>query len=734
MAVKQGPRLGTKLFILTSFILVIIPWFSYLYLAEMEGVLLESQRNAQLLTARGVATLLNGRSDLFDELPINPDGYEQLYAYPLEKPIRIDGNDADWEDILDYNVGFGSSSIAPSPDRALNQFYLVLGEHNGQVYALVQVVDDRIVFRNKSILRLDLSDHIRLTFKDGTGQTHKVVITATEPGVTTAYEVDDRWRYDINGAAENRIPGVLVTTEAGYAVEFRVPLEFLGENRNFGLAVVDVDNEDNRAIESITGTLPSGGIEAFGLVLLKSPEILRIIEGLGYSGANIQVIDVDGRIRAEIGSYEDIGETPIAEPGALGQVARWLEFVVNPFYLLLESSLSNPNSSQEEQIIKQALGGEPRVDYVQSPTDGPVIVAAHPIVDQSSVMGSVVLKQTTDRISEIRREALRTIVNFSLAFFLLFAGIILTFSARLTRRIRKLGNETANVLDARGRLTSSRLKTEIEASDEIGDLARSISGMLSRMHQHNQFLENMPRTLRHEINNPLNTLSTSLHNLADAESAEMRTRYLESAKRGLNRIGLIVQNLADAANLEDALIGEDLELIDLTALIKSYLNNCKVVHPKRNFIYQGSSIAIPVMVSDFRIEQLLDKLIDNALDFAYIDAPIVLSLYQKGRMAEFSITNTGPQIPSEMMDAVFDSMISIRPGNPDNRLHFGMGLHVVRVISEHHGGSVSIQNETQPDGVKVTVRLPMADEPPSPAEPPDPDSSEHHAPRDVINE
>ena len=96
MAVKQGPRLGTKLFILTSFILVIIPWFSYLYLAEMEGVLLESQRNAQLLTARGVATLLNGRSDLFDELPINPDGYEQLYAYPLEKPIRIDGNDADW--------------------------------------------------------------------------------------------------------------------------------------------------------------------------------------------------------------------------------------------------------------------------------------------------------------------------------------------------------------------------------------------------------------------------------------------------------------------------------------------------------------------------------------------------------------------------------------------------------------------------------------------------------------
>ena len=65
-----------------------------------------------------------------------------------------------------------------------------------------------------------------------------------------------------------------------------------------------MDSEENRAINPYRNTA-LGGIEAFGLVLLKSPEILRIIEGLGYSGANIQVIDVDGRIRAEIGSYAD---------------------------------------------------------------------------------------------------------------------------------------------------------------------------------------------------------------------------------------------------------------------------------------------------------------------------------------------------------------------------------------------------------------------------------------------
>ena len=172
-----------------------------------------------------------------------------------------------------------------------------------------------------------------------------------------------------------------------------------------------------------------------------------------------------------------------------------------------------------------------------------------------------------------------------------------------------------------------------------------------------------------------------------------------------------MQNLADAANLEDALIGEDLERIDLTALIQSYLNNLNVVRPETNFIFQGTTSPIYVMVSDFRIEQLLDKLVDNALDFASPDSPIVLSLHQSANAVEFSLTNSGATIPTDMLEAVFDSMISIRPGNPDNRLHFGMGLHVVRVIAEHHGGYVTIENVREPDGVKVSVNLPLVSEP-----------------------
>jgi dedicated sortase system histidine kinase len=706
----KGPKLGTKLFILTSFILVVIPWFSYLYLSEMEEILIDSQANAQLLTAEGISTLLNGRSDLFDELPISPDGYEKLYAHPLEKPIRIDGKNSDWEDVLDFNVGFGQApSLNANDPEALNQFYLVLGEHKGQVYALVQVLDDQMIYRDNDILRLDLSDHIRVTYTDQAGQTQQLVITATEEGITTAYRVDRNWRYALDGEADNRVPGVQLKTENGYALEFRIPLELLGPTRNFGLAVVDVDNDSTRAIESITGTLPSGEREAFGLVLLKTPEVLRIIEGLGYSGANIQVIDSQSRIRAEVGSYHSDDAVPADASSSAGfgltAISAWL---LDPFYTLVERTLSTTRVGQEDNIITAALAGEPTVAYFISPMDGEIIVAAHPIIDEGAILGVVVLKQTTDRILNLRRDALKRIVNFSVISVIIFAGIILLFSARLARRIRRLGNEATGVIDRHGRLTSPRLTSETNSGDELGDLARGISNMLTRLHQHNQFLENMPRTLRHEINNPLNTLSTSLDNLATEQTPEGRQKYLDSARRGLNRIGLIVQNLADAANLEEALIGDDLECIDLKLLLQSYVSNCKMTQPGRAFTLNAPDEPLFAWICDYRIEQLLDKLIDNAVDFSEVGSTICVDLKAVGTDLNLDITNVGPGIPENLLTSIFDSMVTARANNPDNRLHFGIGLYVVRVIADHHQGSVHINNLEDPSGVRVGVTLPSA--------------------------
>ena len=225
----SGPRLATKLFIIMSLTMVVIPWFSYLYLREMEAFLIDSQANAQRLTAEGISTLLNGRTDLFHELPLSPDGYDQLYAHPLDSPVRIDGKDNDWEDILDFDLQFGEE---PEQTEAGTQFYLLLGEHNELVYVLARIIDDQLVFRDSTILRLDVSDHLRLNYTDALDQDRKMVITMPAPGVTTAYDIDDEWRYATQSGADNRVQGFVSETSDGYIAEFRFPLAMLDQPVN----------------------------------------------------------------------------------------------------------------------------------------------------------------------------------------------------------------------------------------------------------------------------------------------------------------------------------------------------------------------------------------------------------------------------------------------------------------------------------------------------------------------
>lgn len=667
-----GLSLRTKLIILMSMALVVFPWFSYQYLSRMEDFLVESQANAQLLTAEGISNLLNGRTDLFDDLPLSPEGYEQLFAHPLEKPVQIDGKDNDWEDILEYQVEFGGFNPQENNPDVSNQFYLVLGEYNDQIFTMLHVNDDKLVFRNRNILRLDMSDHIRIEFTGQEGTTKRYIITMTDPGVTTTYPMSD-WRYAI-GEAENRIQGFMTQTPAGYLVEFRIPRVLLGTTPTFGLNVVDVDDIQTRSIESVTGTLPSDGREAFGLVVLKSPEVLKIVEGLGYSAANIQVIDRQGRIRADVGGNDDFR---------------------------LRSKAVEP----EGGVFKEALAGRPAYQRLYSEEESEVIIAAHPIVAEDEIIGAVILRQNTDEILELRRDSLNSIVNLFVLSIFIFIALILVFSVHLTGRISKLGTEATSSIDIYGRLKTNRLTSETSSGDEIGDLARSFSGMLNRLHQHTRFLENMPRTLRHEINNPLNTLSTSLQNLEAETSEPARTRYLDSAQRAVMRINEIVQNLADAASLEDALEADELEVIDLHSLIDNYIANCHISHPDRQFEYWGTRNQTLCRVSDLRIEQLLDKLIDNAVDFSETGSTINIDLNTDKDNLSLSITNQGPSVPEDRLVSIFDSMVSIR--SKEARLHIGMGLYVVRVIAEHHGGSVSAINLPNGNGVTVSVNLPL---------------------------
>ena len=710
----RGPRLGTKLALLGTALLV-IPWLSYLLLQEMERLLVRMQSHQQQLMAESIATSFHGRGELFSDLPVNPEEYEFLYAEPIAATVRLDGRLSDWGEV---------STRAPLRfgDGTDSAFALSLGQHGGFLYAHLAINDDHHVYRDPEFLRLSSADHLRVNYWRSDGTQARIAVTASSPGFMTAYETGDDWQTAETGAPYNDLRAYLRPTDDGMAIEFRLPLVEL-ESRRFGISFVDVDDEQTRNVETVVHALPTGDKDAFDLRVLRSPELLDIIEGLGYSGARILVIDAERRIRAESGSYRSNETEDPTEPtwiegaqaalrsvgAALASLERWFDVTVlgNP------EPIEDP-TAQVNEVIERALAGEP-VSRRQFNEAEEVIFAGHPIRDNDVVIGLIAVEQNIDQILKFQRQAIDKVVLYSILSLIAGFLALLAFSGRLAWRIRHLRREANAAIDQHGRLTSDTLTRDVHAGDEIGDLARSIESMLTRLQQHNTFLESMPRTLRHEINNPLNTLSTSLQNLANESEAVRDSKYLESAKRGLLRIGAIVQNLADAANLEESLGAEDLEVIDINELIESYVNNCKLTHTEHEFVFRGAGRPVLAEVADYRIEQLLDKIVDNAIDFHRTNSPIKVQVDAYHDFLQISIANRGPTLPPDAANSLFESMVSRR--GPDNRLHFGIGLYVVRVIAEHHGGSVRAMNLVDGSGVAFMIRLPLAEEAVAPDQP-----------------
>ena len=703
----RGPRLGTKLAML-GMALLIVPWFSYRQLIAMEELLIQGQSQNQLLLAKGISTLLNGREDLFNDLPVELEDLESLFVPPLQTPIRLDGNASDWgEDLLSEYRTFGSPNGFADGD-----FEILLGERDGSLYAHMRIRDQHLIRRDRDVLRLDNADHLRLNFIRNDGQDGRIALVLDAPGSLTGYEMNDEWRFAETGAPVSGIQGYVTNQSGELWVEFRFPLALLGSQAYFGITFVDVDDPEGRAIVGQTQTLPTAGKKSFNLVVLHTPEVRNIVQGLSYAGARILVIDEQKRVRAAVGAIQQSSddnseEQWFSEIVALFETLRpWVHAIVMGESYATDRD-PDKDSKAADRAIDASLQGDPIVLRSSLNQDQEIIFAAHPIVSADAVIGSVVVEQNIDDILTFQRTAFEEVLLLSVLSLLAVFVLLIAFAGRLAWRIRNLRREASAAIDSYGRLRSSELQNEMDAGDEIGDLARTVSNMLTKLHQHNNFLASMPRTLRHEINNPLNTLSTSLQNLIEEHPGVENSKYLESAQRGVHRIGSIVQNLADAANLDESLEAEELETVDLNLLLENYVANSNLTHADCELSYRGPSRPVLAMVSDFRIEQMLDKIIDNAIDFHRRDTPIQVQLDAFRDKLQITVANRGPVLPDEVQKSAFDSMVSHR--GPQNRLHFGLGLYVVRIIAEYHGGLVRAFNLVDSSGVAMMVQLPLAD-------------------------
>ncbi|MBI2754463.1 MAG: hypothetical protein HYX46_13290 [Betaproteobacteria bacterium] len=429
-------------------------------------------------------------------------------------------------------------------------------------------------------------------------------------------------------------------------------------------------------------------------------EIAAILKGVERASSRIWVVSRDYRVLALAGSLKRAEPEP---PGLLQRALGWL--------------VGDPGGEFDEAIADQALAAGREVaaalqgaggTRTRATPDGRALIvsAAHPIWVGDEVFGAVVVEETTSRIASLRSQALERLLLVTLAAFALVAGVLLWFATRISNRIRRLSEEAEAAIDARGRVT--RLLTASGAADEIGDLSRGFTTVLSRLARYNTYLEGMAGRLSHELRTPIAVVRSSLDNLRASRSADEAQTYLSRAEEGLARLSTILARMSEASRLEQGLASAPREIFDAAAVVRSCVDGYRLAYAPRAFDLLLPNASVPVQGSPDLLAQMLDKLIENAADFAPPGTPVRVMLSLEGERVLLRVENQGPPLPDAVRESLFESMLSLRSGQAGGVPHLGLGLYIARLIAEHHGGALRAENLASGRGVAFEASLKSA--------------------------
>jgi two-component system, OmpR family, sensor histidine kinase ChvG len=428
-------------------------------------------------------------------------------------------------------------------------------------------------------------------------------------------------------------------------------------------------------------------------------EVDAILLGLRSVSSRIWVVNSTYQVIATAGSLRRATEVASEAPWWQGLLG-WL--VPRPTEDFSEVQPEDLLATGPD--VAAALQGTPAT-RTRHTRDGRAVVisAAHPIWRGDEVAGAVVIEETTNSVMSVRSAALERLLLVTLAAFAGAAVLLMAFATRLSIRIRRLRDEAESAIDARGRIT--RLAAGSGAADEIGDLSRSFSAVLERLAEHHAYLESMAGRLSHELRTPIAVVRSSLENLK--LSREDSALYIERAEQGLGRLSRILERMTEASRLEQSLRTVERERYDLAAVVRGCVEGYRIAYPQARFALELPARRVEVDGAPDLAAQLLDKLVENAVDFARAGTPVRVGLEVTAGVAMLTVANRGPQLPDRMRTRLFESMISLRESPTTATPHLGLGLYVARLIAEFHGGSIAASNLPDGDGVAVGVRIPL---------------------------
>jgi signal transduction histidine kinase len=300
--------------------------------------------------------------------------------------------------------------------------------------------------------------------------------------------------------------------------------------------------------------------------------------------------------------------------------------------------------------------------------------------------------------------------RFRQAIFLGAGGAVLAalvlgavLARSIVRPIRTLTAATAAV--AQGELG---LQVDVQARDEIGELAQAFNRMSADLARASRLRRQMTADIAHDLRTPLTVLLGYTEALAEGKLQGNPQIFgvMHDEAQHLQRLvdDLRTLSLADAGELR----------IERQPIAPRHLLERAQAAHQAAATAAGLNIAIqteaglpPVHVDPERIMQVLNNLITNAIRFTPAGGRITLAATADADRVYLQVRDTGVGIPAADLPYVFERFYRGDKARNTATGESGLGLAIARSLVEAHGGAITVHSE-EGKGTTFTIALPMA--------------------------
>jgi len=252
---------------------------------------------------------------------------------------------------------------------------------------------------------------------------------------------------------------------------------------------------------------------------------------------------------------------------------------------------------------------------------------------------------------------------------------------------------------------------------DIEDLKRAEEVLKEADRQKDEFLA----MLAHELRNPLAPIRNALHFLRlGGGTPETYQQAHELMERQVEHLVRLVDDLLDVSRITRGKINLHLEEVDLSSVVARAVESSRPVIAEHGHQLEVSLPGDPISIKadPVRIAQVFLNLLNNAAKYTPRGGKIWLSAAVERGRAVVRVKDTGLGISAEMLPKIFDLFIQVDSALDRTQGGLGIGLTLVRRLTELHDGTVEALSEGPGHGSEFVVRLPVIGKQPKEAQPP----------------